>query len=332
MQLRASASELAARLLEVSERASVSIFRRMPLTLALVTVNVLAMAAMYAFGLQHDELGLARAGALFRPAVLGGEWWRLITAAFLHAELAHLAANMYALYLLGRTTEELLGWQRLFVIYAVSVLGGALASLWADRGLSVGASGAIMGLLAALTVVVFARRHQFYPAARRMLLGNLFFLALLQAFLGWQIPMIDSAAHAGGFVAGLLATAGMAPTRALSVGARRARGGVAVPIALVIRTAGWVQIRRPLDATLLALPTRVLEVDGVRIDVPVSWERDASGLIVDRHLGIELRIALAGNAIRLSSPQADDPRVRPLLERISKGARPTSQTAPAKIK
>jgi hypothetical protein len=181
-------------------------------------------------------------------------------------------------------------------------------------------------------VVVFARRHQFYPAARRMLLGNLFFLAVLQAFLGWQIPMIDSAAHAGGFVAGLLATAGMAPTRALSRGARRALGVVAVPIALVMLVAGTLQARRPLADTLLALPTRVLTTDGVRVDVPVSWERDASGLIVDRHLGIELRIARAGDAIRLQSPQADDPRVRPLLERISKGARSASQAAPTSIK
>ena len=335
-EIRAVARDLAGRLLEASARASTSVSRRAPLTIALVAVNVAVLVALHLAGIARDELGLARAGALFRPAVLAGEWWRLPTAMFLHADLLHIGANMYALYLLGRAAEDLLSAPRLFVIYVVSGLGGGLASLWADRGLSVGASGAIMGLLAALTVVVFGRRHQFHPTARRMLLGNLLFLGALQAFLGWQIPMIDSAAHAGGFVAGLFATAGLAPTRELSPAARRAIAGLAVALAAGLGVAGVLALRTPLQATLLALPTQTIELDGARVVVPASWRREAAprpaagpqtSELVDRHLGIVVRIERDGERIRVLSPQADDARVRPLLARIAEGARPASQPA-----
>jgi membrane associated rhomboid family serine protease len=323
----AVARELAARLLELGQRSSAPMRRRAPLTLALVAANLAVAAAITALGLGKDELGLARAGALFRPAVISGEWWRLLTAMFLHAGALHLGANIYGLYLLGRATEEILSWPRLLLVYALAGLGGGLASLWADRGLSVGASGAIMGLLASLTVIVFARRHQFHPVARRMLLGNLLFLGALQAFLGWQIPMIDSAAHAGGFVAGLLATAGLMPGRELSAGARRALIGVAALLLLAFVAAGILTLRRTLPDTLLRLPTAPVTVGGVRVRVPQSWVQERPGLLVDRYLGIELRVELGNGPdarITLHSPQADDPRVRPLLERISSEARPAS--------
>jgi membrane associated rhomboid family serine protease len=267
-----------------------------------------------------NELELARVGALFRPAVLAGEWWRLFTAMFLHVGLLHIGANMYGMYLLGRATEEVLSWPRLVLIYAMSGLGGGLASLWADPGLAVGASGAIMGLLAALTVIVFVRRHQFHPVARRVLLGNLAFLAVLQAFIGWQVPMIDSAAHAGGFVAGLFATAGLVPARNLGRAAQRALAALAIAVIAVFAVAAIACARRSLSDTLLSLSTAPMVSDGVRIELPRDWRRDASGLIVDRHLGIELRVRREGARVIVTSPQADDPQVRPLLERISKTA------------
>jgi hypothetical protein len=110
---------------------------------------------------------------------------------------------------------------------------------------------------------------------------------------------------------------------------------LAVPIAAVMIYAGTCMARRPLDATLLALPTHTVDVSGVRLEVPLAWERDASGLITDRYLGIELRVTTpegSAGPIRLGSPQADDARVRPLLERISAGARPASQPSPSPVK
>jgi membrane associated rhomboid family serine protease len=318
----AVARELAERLHEVGARASTPVRRRAPLTVGLIAANCAVAAAVYFLDLSKDELGLARAGALFRPAVLAGEWWRLGTAMFLHAGIFHLAANMYGLYLLGRATEELLGWHRVVIVYALSGLGGGLASLWADKGLSVGASGAIMGLLSSLTVIVFARRAQFHPVARRMLLGNLLFLGALQVFLGIELPMIDSAAHAGGFVAGLLVTAGVAPTRELSAAVRRALTGVALVIALAFIAVSLMQARRPLSQTLLLLPVAEVTTNGVRLHVPRDWTREPSGLLVDRYLGLDLHVEIVSGRIRLESHEAADPRVRPLLERISADARP----------
>ena len=157
-----------------------------------------------------------------------------------------------------------------------------------------------------------------------MLLGNLLFLGALQAFLGWQIPMIDSAAHAGGFVAGLLATVGLVPARNLSRTAERVLAVLAVAIVGVFAYATIDCARRPLVDTLLSLPTAPIVSDGVKLEVPRDWHLDSSGLIVDRHLGIELRVHREGAKIIVTSPQADDPRVRPLLERISKSATPSS--------
>ena len=97
------------------------------------------------------------AGALYGPAVLAGEWWRLLTAGFLHAGLLHLAVNMFSLVMLGRGLEGLLDrsarWMFPF-LYLVSILGGSVGALLLDFDVpAVGASGAIFGLLAAAVVI-----------------------------------------------------------------------------------------------------------------------------------------------------------------------------------
>ena len=319
-ETRAVATQVAQRMLDLGARAAVPTRRRAPITLLLVAITILVAIALALLHLDRDELGLARAGALYGPAVAAGEPWRLVSAAWLHASPGHLVANMYGLFVLGRTTEEVLGWPRLVVVYAASAFGGALASLWADRGLSVGASGAIMGLLAALTVVVFVRRRNFHPAVRRMLLGNLLFLGAIQAFLGWQLPLIDSAAHLGGFSAGLVATLGLHPADDASLLGRRLAIGAAVLYAVMcLATLPLVATRR-LDQTLLRLPTHEVELNGTHLQVPRAWRREADHLF-DPYLGIELSIEHKPDGVHILCPQADDPRVRGLLDRISTTAR-----------
>ncbi len=330
-ELHAIAHDLASRLLDVGHRTSAPLRRRAPLTVGIIVANVLVMGVVMAMGLGEDELGLTRAGALYGAAVHSGEWWRMWSAMFLHAGMFHLVANMYALYQLGRATEEMLGSPRFAVVYFLSGIGGALASLWMDRGLSVGASGAIMGVLAALTATVFARRHHFAPATRRVLLGNLLFFGALQIFLGWQVPMIDSAAHAGGFVVGVLATFGLAPKSDLGSGARRVV--TAAAIALVVLCAATVGLvaRRSLQATLLDLPTAPVDVGGLRVQAPRNWRLESVDVLVDPALGLELHVQPTAGKLQLASPQADDPRVRPLLARIVSSAvavAPSASPAP----
>jgi membrane associated rhomboid family serine protease len=323
LQLADAADELAAWMLAQHAQHAAPLRRRAPVTLALILANVAVFATVLGLGLGDDDLGLARAGGLFRPAVLAGEWWRLVSATFLHADVFHLGVNMYGLFLLGRLTEDLLGGARLFVVYACAGLGGGLASMWADRGLSVGASGSLMGLLGALIVIALARRQVVQRAAHRAFLGGLLLMVVLQVFIGLEVPMIDGAAHAGGFVAGAVATLGLAPGRALRV---RALVPVAVAMAVAFAAAGALAATRPLQRTLLSLPMAVREVHGVSLTVPRSWRADDHGVLVDPHLGVELTVTREGDAITLASPSSSDPRVRPLLGLIAGSAHPASQT------
>lgn len=128
-------------------------------------------------------------------AVAAGEWYRLLTGTFLHAGLWHVALNMLALWVLGSTLEPLLGRSRFLALYLVSALGGAVASYTFNppNTVSVGASGAVFGLLGAILVVL--RRLD------RDTSGVMVILLLNVAF-GFAVPSIDWRAHLGGLVVG----------------------------------------------------------------------------------------------------------------------------------
>jgi membrane associated rhomboid family serine protease len=298
--------------------------RRGVVTLGLVAANLCVFGALL-FGRGADELLLVRAGALFRPAVLHGEWWRVLSAAFLHAGWLHLGVNMYGLYLLGRFAEELLGPARFFVVYLAGALGGGAASTLLGPGaLSVGASGAIMGLLGALIVVLMLRRGRWPEAWRRTLLWNLVFLGALQIYVGFQVAMIDNAAHVGGMVAGAAATGLFAPEGLFGegrFGRALTRLCVGAGLAALLVT-GARAATTSLDTTLARLPTRQVTVGGVALTVPAHFEVDAAhGRVEDPYLGIEIEPRVAQGGIVLGSPQADEPRLHGLLERVQRSAR-----------
>ena len=144
-------------------------------------------------------------------AIADGEWWRLLTAMFLHGGVMHLFLNMFALYILGSELERLLGWWRFLGVYLVAGLAGAVASYWMlpVGGLSVGASGAIFGIVGAFFV---ANRRMNYQARQIALLA---FVLLLPGFV---FSNIDMAAHVGGLVGG---AAAMVPMAYAPVGPRR---------------------------------------------------------------------------------------------------------------
>lgn len=125
--------------------------------------------------------------------VADGEWYRLLTAAFVHEQPWHLALNMYALWILGRMLEPVLGRWRFVTLYLLSALGGAAASLLAPGVISYGASGAVFGLMGALFVVL--RRFG------RDVTAVLVILAINVVF-GFVVPGIDWRAHFGGLITG----------------------------------------------------------------------------------------------------------------------------------
>ena len=93
--------------------------------------------------------------ALFAPSISTSQWWRLLTAGFLHGSVLHLLFNVYILWVLGSQLENILGKTKFVVIYFVSLIGGSIASfLFSPFGTySIGASGAIFGLMGAMLVV-----------------------------------------------------------------------------------------------------------------------------------------------------------------------------------
>ena len=137
--------------------------------------------------------------ALFAPSVSQGKWWLLITAGFLHGSILHLFFNAYILWVVGGQLESIVGSIRFGIIYLVSLLGGSIASyLFSPFGTySVGASGAIFGLMGAMLVV--GRKI-------RIDISQITTLVILNVVLGFVISGIDWRAHLGGLFAGALIT------------------------------------------------------------------------------------------------------------------------------
>ncbi|MFP4395515.1 MAG: rhomboid family intramembrane serine protease [Anaerolineales bacterium] len=141
-------------------------------------------------------------GALIPGRVIYlGEWWRIITAGFLHAGILHIGFNLYALYFLGQGVERFYGGVRFLAIYAVSMLGGnALAMLFSPLGIpTVGASGAILGLVGALLVYFWQYRDDLSGARHRF--RKMLEMALLNVAIGLS-PGISLWGHLGGVLAG----------------------------------------------------------------------------------------------------------------------------------
>jgi membrane associated rhomboid family serine protease len=128
--------------------------------------------------------------------VSNGEWWRLITSGFLHANVLHIGSNMLALFFIGRALEPALGSLRLGVIYFVSLAAGSLGVIILEPGsLSIGASGAIFGLMGAF--VMFARSRGI-----SVMQSGIGPVILLNLAITFTIPGISIGGHLGGLAGG----------------------------------------------------------------------------------------------------------------------------------
>jgi rhomboid protease GluP len=140
---------------------------------------------------------LMRLGAK-SPYILAGQWWRLVTAMFLHAGLLHIGMNMWCLVDLGPQVESLFSTTKFTVLYLVTgVVGFVLSFWWSPMGMSVGASGAIMGMIG---VLIGASFHHGYLGKeyRSQLWKWVIYIAIFGIFFN-----VDNAAHFGGLATGL---------------------------------------------------------------------------------------------------------------------------------
>jgi membrane associated rhomboid family serine protease len=204
-------------------------------TVGLIAVNVAAFvvtavsaAATGASPLDDQDSPVFAALAQSPPLVADGQWWRLVTAGFLHFGVLHLMVNMYSLAVLGPALESRLGGVRFGVLYGVSLVGGTAAiQLFAPYSFAAGASTALYGLFGALGVLMVA--------ARQDVRGLLVLLAVNIAIS--LLPGISLVGHLGGLVTGAL-TAGLylllRGREALQVGAAAAFGVALLVLAVVL--------------------------------------------------------------------------------------------------
>ena len=137
--------------------------------------------------------------ALFAPSVANGKWWLLITAGFLHGSIIHLLFNVYILWVIGSQLESIVGNVKFIIIYFISLLGGSVASyLFSPFGsYSIGASGAIFGLMGAMLVV---------GRKRNLDISQITTLVAINVVIGFVLSGIDWRAHLGGLAAGAFIT------------------------------------------------------------------------------------------------------------------------------
>lgn len=201
---------------------------RLRATWWLIAANLAIFAAMLlnGAGLWHSPNGVQLAwGANFGPATQDGEWWRLVTAMFLHFGVVHLGLNMWALWDGGQWVERMFGSRRFVLIYFAAGLAGNLLSLvtHVGRAVSGGASGAIFGIYGALLGYLWLERDNIQVREFRWLFWGALGFSGATIFFGLIVPGIDNSAHIGGFVTGALmagclhATPGGGKRRWLSV-------------------------------------------------------------------------------------------------------------------
>ncbi|MGI8729738.1 MAG: rhomboid family intramembrane serine protease [Solirubrobacteraceae bacterium] len=165
-------------------------------TLMAINIAVFVLTAATGGGTSGRGGALYENGALFGPLVADGEWWRIISAGFLHAGLLHIAFNMYFLYFLGTLLEPAIGKLRFGIIYFVSMIGGSFgALLLSPSAVTVGASGAVFGAMGAAILAMRARGID-------PMQSGLGITLLLNLGITFVIPNISIGGHLGGLFAG----------------------------------------------------------------------------------------------------------------------------------
>ena len=183
-------------------------FKHYKITYSLIAINIVVYLFSAFFSQEFINMNsevLVKMGALFGPiTVLGGEWWRLFTAMFLHGGMTHLLMNMFSLYLIGRGVEEYFNTTSYVLLYLFSGLLGGLASLYMHpASVGVGASGAIFGIFGALGGFFIAHRNKI-EAHTKAFMKEFAIIIGINLVLGFSIPSVDVSAHVGGLIIGFI--------------------------------------------------------------------------------------------------------------------------------
>ncbi len=144
---------------------------------------------------------ICQVGAKINQAIAAGEIWRFVTPIFIHVDIWHILVNMYSLHAVGPSVEMFYGKQRTAIVYLLSGISGVAFSLAFNSYVSVGASGAIFGIVGALALFLFRHRNIFGAVAKNQL-QRIIFIIFLNLMLGTS-AMIDNWGHIGGLLGGI---------------------------------------------------------------------------------------------------------------------------------
>jgi membrane associated rhomboid family serine protease len=178
-----------------------------PVTAALMAINIVAFLLEQVPGLNVKDWGVN-----YGPLTISGEYWRLVTAGFLHADIIHIALNMWCLWSLGRLSERLFGKWQTFAIYMVTGVGGAILSIANNpQHGELGASGAVFGIVGAVIAGVKFGDLDIPGGEKKAIVSSALSFAVLNFVLGLSgnfgvgmFANVDNMCHLGGFVTGLM--------------------------------------------------------------------------------------------------------------------------------
>lgn len=180
-----------------------------PLDTSLITFTIMTInIVMYIISgilsenlLNINSYVLLELGGKWSPSIDQGEIWRLLTCTFLHGNIFHILFNMYSLYVIGTQIEAAYGKVKYLIIYLISGIGASYLSYQLSYDtLSIGASGAIFGLLGALLIFVIEKRN----GVKKGAIANLILVIGINLYIGLTSKGIDNYAHVGGLVCGML--------------------------------------------------------------------------------------------------------------------------------
>lgn len=186
---------------------STGTMRDYPVTTILVAINLAVFVGMVVTGssiIEPSGKDLIRWGANYGRLTLGGQYWRLVTAAFVHVGIIHIAINMWCLIYLGRLSERLFGRWATAAIYLLTGVGGNILSLgYEPVRLSAGASGAIFGITGALLIGVKFGNLRIHASEKRAIFSSVAFFTVVSFYFGMS-GNADNMCHLGGFFSGLI--------------------------------------------------------------------------------------------------------------------------------
>jgi membrane associated rhomboid family serine protease len=267
--------------------------------LATVTFVVLCLVAYW---LQARDHFVVHFGSFHAELVAQGEFWRLVTANFLHAMPPfpiHLGLNVVCVLALGPLVERMVGALRTTIVIGASAVGAMVASALAGYQDVIGASGVVAGLAGALVCFELHGSRRL-PVSWRIP-RRLFLLALLlQAWIDWQVPYIAGAAHLGGFASGYLATRFLLADSLVRRPVGSFGSGVAAAIVMIGLMAGFAAAPL-LDRDVTALESHALRLLHLN-DPSVQSDNDVAWLMVTEaspsYAGLQVATLLAERAVQ----------------------------------